>query len=367
MHIVIVRFSSLGDIILSSSLPAAIKSRWSEKVKISFLTSKAFVPLVEGIKGVDQVIGFSRASGLKGLFELSKLFKTIDDDDKIDLIIDMHCTVRSLFLRLVNPTITRIYVDKRTIERSILTTFKLDFLSWQNQNKRDKHFGELLLKRNVLDFKELFDLDLNHTMNFVSEKGQGQLSTCFGADVDEIPTIMRENALEKFKYICLIPSASFPEKRWPVHKFKALIELLLNDSDFNEYKFVILAGPDDDFCREFDQFIGDQFVNLQGKTSLVESALILKNAKFCVGNDTGLPHISESVGRPACFILGPTGEEFGFYPHLKHSKIVRKILWCRPCTTNGKGNCIRSERFCLNLITENEVHENVRQMLSEVP
>ena len=76
----------------------------------------------------------------------------------------------------------------------------------------------------------------------------------------------------------------------------------------------------------------------------------------------GLPHISESVGTPSLFIIGPTGEEFGFYPHLPGSDIVSKRLWCRPCTTNGKGNCIRSERYCLNLISVEDVFQPMVEM-----
>jgi ADP-heptose:LPS heptosyltransferase len=171
------------------------------------------------------------------------------------------------------------------------------------------------------------------------------------------------------KYVVYVPSASFPEKRWPPDSFLQLMKAKLQDPKFFHLSFVILAGPTDTFCDLFnpliDEFPGRLF-NLQGKSNFVESTMLVKKALFVVGNDTGVPHIAEAVGTPSLFILGPTGEEFGFYPHLHQSELVMKRLWCRPCTTNGKGNCIRSERFCLTQITPNEVSTVMNKMLDNL-
>jgi ADP-heptose:LPS heptosyltransferase len=110
-----------------------------------------------------------------------------------------------------------------------------------------------------------------------------------------------------------------------------------------------------------------RFFNLQGKTSLMESAVLAQNAFRVIGNDTGIPHLAEAVGTPALFILGPTGEQFGFYPHLPLSRALFKNLWCRPCTTNGKGHCIRSERFCLTGISVEQVKSEIDLLLKDNP
>ncbi|MFW5887653.1 MAG: glycosyltransferase family 9 protein [Bacteriovoracia bacterium] len=362
-HILCIRFSSLGDIILHSSVMSAIKKRWGDKVHISLLTSEAFAPLMEDHPDIDSVYKFSRKKSLAQLF---KLFRSINQQRSIDLILDLHGTLRSLALRFRFMNIPRLSVDKRTLERSLLTTFKIDLLSGQNKyfDEREKSFGELLLLRNIRDFAEVFDLEM--------EREENRLSSNAWTFKDD-PTLWKRLGLDflnEAKYMVICPSASFPEKRWDSNKFKEVIEKLCQDENWQEYYFVILAGAQDDFCKVFNELgskyqteKGSRVINLQGKTNLVESALLSKHAKLAFGNDTGLPHIAESMGTPALFILGPTGQQFGFYPHLRLSKtIFADKLWCRPCTTNGKGRCIRFERYCLTGISVERVYEELNEL-----
>lgn len=371
IHFLVIRFSSLGDIVLNSSILGHLKHRYGENIHISFLTSKMFCPLYEGHPHIDSLYGFSRQKGLKGLLALFSEVKKIHDERPIDLFLDLHGTLRSLALRFRFFYIPRLFVDKRTFERSLLTALKINILSQQGKQLFKKvqaphRFGELLLARTVEDFKGILDIDQ------VKVGVNGQLSSCVQSFRDDPGFSLTKWGLsdsDEKKYIVFVPSASFPEKRWPLDSFVSLIKTVLMDQQFSSYKFVVLAGPDDEFCRVFDQFSvshRDQFFNLQGKSNFAETAMLVKKAAFCVGNDTGVPHIAESVGTPSIFILGPTGEEFGFYPHLKQSRTVMLRLWCRPCTTNGKGNCIRSERFCLTQISPQMVWQEMTSLKKEL-
>jgi len=374
LHLLIIRFSSLGDIILSTSVVSAIKARWGDKVEITYLTSSMFVSMLEGHRDIDRVLCFSRVGGVKGLIQLLKEFWSYQKKYQFDFLLDLHGTLRSLAIRIFTPKLKRLALDKRTLERWLLTGGKFDLLSTQGPFKREGSYGELLLERNPRDFGLFFGEDFERsTLSefIVPGKNEGQLSSCAWTyrDLENFDFSKWSVSLEKKKYICLIPSASYPEKRWSETSFYELIELLIADEVFKEINFVLLAGPDDKFCRLYDKLVEKypgRFYNLQGKTSLPESTMFLKHSLFCIGNDTGLPHISESVGTPAAFILGPTGEEFGFYPHLKSSKMISRKLWCRPCTTNGKGTCIRSERFCLTGIKPQDVLEEVKPLVRGV-
>lgn len=371
IHVLVIRFSSLGDIVLNSSILGHLKSKYGEKIHISFLTSKMFCPLYEGHPHIDCLYGFSRDKGIRGLLSLFSDVQKIHAERPINLFLDLHGTLRSLALRARFFFIPRIFVDKRTLERTLLTAFKINILSGQGKSVFKRHqephrYGELLLARTIEDFKGILNLD------GVVSGANGQLSSCVQTFRDDPGFILSKwglSSADEKKYIVFVPSASFPEKRWPLNSFVNLIKLILADSSFDQLKLVIVAGPGDDFCSVFNQFsekYPERFYNLQGKSNFAETAMIVKKALYCVGNDTGVPHIAESVGTPAIFILGPTGEEFGFYPHLKLSRTVMLRLWCRPCTTNGKGNCIRSERFCLNNITPLMVHEEMRSLSKEL-
>lgn len=355
----------MGDIVLNSSLFPAIKKKWGDDIRISFLTSDEFSDLYENYEFVDEVLAFSRKKSLKDLGNLIRNYHALHP---IDLMVDMHGTLRSLYLRFTLPFIPRVYVDKRTIERSLLTWAKIDILSIQNKNGRKGGFGEPLLERNYRDFSSIWMLESleSYKENLPFKASPGQLSSC---SLTGIENVYEDDILKRFeisgKYIVFIPSASYPEKRWATQNFYKLIMHSCEQDEFNEYRFVILAGPSDSFCEIFNdltQSFPQRVFNLQGKTTIKESLAIVKKADFCVGNDTGVPHFGESVGTPSLFILGPTGEEFGFYPHLEKSRTIFKEIWCRPCTTNGKGRCIRSERFCLTHIKVSEVYDLMNQM-----
>ena len=107
-------------------------------------------------------------------------------------------------------------------------------------------------------------------------------------------------------------------------------------------------------------------INLQGKTSLQQSIQLVRAARLCLGNDTGIPHFAESVGTPVLVIMGPTGEQFGLTPHLPGSATLSRKLWCRPCSTNGDARCIRSQRFCLTGITPQMVLDKTLELLEVV-
>ena len=116
-RILIIRFSSLGDIVIQSSFV-----RWLKQVKpdchISFLLAKEFGPLVNDLSEVDQVWTYERSSGVKDLKQLLSIAQKISHDS-IDLVFDLHGNTRTSLLSLLS-SVPFIKVDKRSIRRKAL-------------------------------------------------------------------------------------------------------------------------------------------------------------------------------------------------------------------------------------------------------
>lgn len=348
MHILLVRFSSMGDVVLQTATINWLRSLLGADLKITFVTAKEFSSLVENHPYVSSVITFDRRGGEK-LNDLIVKIKAIESEEPIDLILDLHANLRSLVLKLRFWTIPALTVDKRRWERFILVKFKNKFFKRLLSNKV---FGlEPQVERIIKDFEFIFgDLKaLRRTQDF--RKGPHKELTSLA----ELP----EYSIPA-PYIVIAPSASFKFKRWPVESFVQLTENLLEKT---KYHFVVLAGPQDNFCEAFNRIKSERLHNLQGQTSLKESMSIIARSSLCIGNDSGMNHIAEAYGVPCITLFGPTDPLFGFAPHGQNSYFLSKDLSCKPCSTTGSKDCFREQHYCMDLISVDEVTNTAMKSL----
>jgi ADP-heptose:LPS heptosyltransferase len=351
MHILLVRFSSMGDVVLQTATINWLRSLLGPEARFSFVTSSEFVSLLETHPEVSHVIGLNRRGGEKWA-DLVKKIDQLDNKEPIDLILDLHATLRSLRLKLSFWTIPTLTVDKRRWERFFLTKIK----SVRLKNLFDrKIFGlEPQVERIIKDFEGIF-LDVKakrRTIDF--RKGpHHELTSLSPLPKYDLPG----------EYVVIAPSASFLFKRWPVSYFVELTQSLLDETNFH---YVVLAGPEDKFCEAFDKISHERFHNLQGKTSLKESMRVLAHAKFCIGNDSGMNHIAEAYGVPCLTLFGPTDPKFGFAPHGSKSRYLSKEMFCKPCSTTGKTPCYRDRHYCMEEISVSEVKKNSLEILGSL-
>jgi ADP-heptose:LPS heptosyltransferase len=347
MHILLVRFSSMGDVVLQTATVNWLKSLLGKSLRITFVTSKEFAPLIEGHPAIQTVVAFDRRG--ESWSSLKKRLMGIDEFNPFDLIMDLHATMRSFKLKLAFWSIPSLTVDKRRWERFFLTKLKGKFF------KRligKKVFGlEPQAERILIDLESIFDDNraVRRTREFKNGK-LGELTSLNPLPVYELPE----------KYIVVAPSASFFPKRWPIQSFVDLAKNIMANTEFH---LVVLAGPGDNFCEAFNEIKSDRLINLQGKTSLKESMSIISRSLLCVGNDSGMNHIAEAYGVPCLTIFGPTDPRFGFAPHGDKSHFISKELWCKPCSTTGSGKCFRDRLYCMEEISVSEVREKIDSIL----
>ncbi len=346
MNFVLIRFSSLGDVVLQTPFAALLKFLYPD-AHISFLTSEPFKSLVENHPYIDEVRTIKRLKGVADRSQLKLLAREIDQK-KNTVVFDLHGTLRAKLIRLYLKKTPCIQIPKRSVLRKILIWTKLDFL----KSLPSHH------ERVIRDLSFLFpnDFTTKDIERFNQEKViNSQLTTLSQSFYKP-----KEKLLDK--YIVISPVASFINKRWPIKHVQEWIELFLEDEEFKEFHLVLLAGPADDYCQEIC-IQNERWHNLQGKTNLGETIDWMSGASLCVANDTGTTHIAEALGVTAISLFGPTSESFGFRTHLEKSHTISVDLPCRPCSATGSKPCTQKSLLCMEGILPGDVMKYVKEAL----
>ncbi len=331
--ILVLRFSSLGDIIMTTAAVRALRTRYPD-ARIDMIVRADFLDLIRFNPHLTHAWGLDRRSGWKGLWKLRREINTVG----YDLIYDAH---RSLRTRMLMPFLragAKAYFAKHYFGRALALTFKLPLLDSRRFLER---FIDPLQRFGVVD-------DNRGPEMVVDPASEASALAKAGLVLDDKPRIG------------LVPSAQWPGKRWPPERFAEVARQLLAHTS---YDLVIFGGKEDTFCAEIAAGLpSDRVTNTQGKLTILESAALVRHCKFVIANDTGLMHVADALGIPCILIFGPTGAELGCLPHHPLTRVVEQRLWCRPCSKNGQAPCIRSRRWCLDLSTPTFVYEEARRL-----
>src|SRR3989344_2809425 len=327
MKILIIRFSSIGDMTQALSIPGLIKAVQPE-TEIHFVTRQDYAELAQNNPSIHRLWVLDKNTGFRGLLRLISHLK----NENFTHIYDAHNNLRSFSIRtlLIGPQ--KLVRPMMRIKRFLLLQFHINLFEKPFSGQRD------LLK--PLE-KWGFPFSLPPTPQiFLDQKTR-----------DDSADLQKKHGL--LNYCILVPSAAYELKRWPMTSWQKLVQL------HPEIQFVVLAGKTDLFTHALDHF--KNIVNLTGKTTLLQSAGLIQSAKAVVSNDTGLLHISEQLGIPAIALMGPA--PFGF-PSRPSTMILERNLKCRPCSKHGQGPCV-NPRFqeCLQSITAEEVTQKLKTLL----
>ncbi|MBF0287930.1 MAG: glycosyltransferase family 9 protein [SAR324 cluster bacterium] len=338
--ILIIRFSSLGDIVLTTPVFREVKRIYPHS-HITLLTSTDFSNVIMNNPYIDAVIEHPRRESWQELHQLTRYLKK----KSFDLIYDIHCSLRSRFIR------------------------------WQLQNFFSKK-NQQIWKINKQEFKKILLIrrGINLLKGGISQRGmflsplQQQTPIALNLTTELFPSAEDKEKIEMLlqtlnlptkHFICIGPSASFHGKCWPIEFYQNLIELLLNQN----WPIVLVGSKSEVEPVQLKNYFGDKVHNLAGKLNPLESATLLHHAFLAVCNDTSIGHLAEAMGTPVITIFGPTVREFGYAPFLKQSILVENDLSCRPCTRNGKGECkINQKRLCLTSISPQMVYDHILQV-----
>jgi ADP-heptose:LPS heptosyltransferase len=333
--ILIIRFSSFGDVVQSLSLPSALKQGFPE-AEVHWVTRSDMAPLLRGHPHLDCVWIFSRADGIVGLIQLAMEIRK----QNFTRIYDAHNNLRSHLLSFILRPFGILGLGPQLLRRSI---------------RRWKRF--LLFRFRVNTFEKPFsgqrDL-LEPLQAWGISKTPPPAPQIFVAEADQKKA--RELAGDFAGAIALAPSAAYFLKRWPQDHWIELIQKMPSQ------KFILLGGPQDTFIEDIVRTAPDRTLNLAGKTSLGESAGIVEMSCLLIANDTGLLHVGEQLGKNCIALMGPA--PFGF-PSRATTKIMEIDLPCRPCSKHGQGPCVNKKfHRCMVDITPAQIAVEAQRKIS---
>jgi heptosyltransferase-2 len=311
LKILVIRFSSIGDIVLTFPILRCIKEQ-IPNCEIHVATKKPFSDLIGASGSVNQCHLLNES-----LFELMNRLKA----EKFDAVIDLHNNLRSRVL------CAYLGVKKTYHFR------KLNFLKWMFVQFKINRLPELHVVDRYFEAVSKIGVSNDGKNNqFILEK-----------ELD----IKNEFNLESGNYISVAIGAKLETKQIPLEKLKAIVSKI-------ELPVVLVGGKDD--ILKANQLIRllpeKQIVNVCGKYSILESASILKKSKLLLTGDTGLMHIASCFGIPIFIIWGNTTPSFGmsaYNPERKsfiHNFEV-KNLSCRPCSKIGFEQCPKGHFNCM--------------------
>jgi ADP-heptose:LPS heptosyltransferase len=314
LKILIIRFSSIGDIVLTSPVIRCLKEQLKD-IELHYLTKKAYETVLAGNPHIDKIHYFEKSLS-NCIAELKK--------EKFNYVIDLHHNLRTFWIK-TQLGVRSSSFDKLNRQKWLLVNFKM----------------------NTLPPIHIVDRYLQ-TVEFLGVKNDSKGLDYFLLKHYEIDELLPQSHL---KYISVVIGAQHATKRLPVEKLTELCSKI-------EGPVVLLGGPEDkERGEEIANKAGIHVFNGCGRFKLEESAFLISRSEKVISHDTGLMHIAAAFNKPIISVWGNTVPEFGMYPYkTDYSHIIEvKGLNCRPCSKIGFNSCPKGHFKCMNLIDLNNI------------
>jgi lipopolysaccharide heptosyltransferase II len=344
--ILIIRLSSLGDILLATPLVRQLRQKYP-RVQLDFLVRKEYAELLRHHPGLSRLIEFDVRQGFTSLQKLRKeIHRTC-----YDVVLDIHNNLRSRYLCFALPFLsffrTRVYrICKNQFVRFLLVKFKI--------NLYRRLYGR------VIPVWEKYLLTAR-SLGIIADGRQLEL---YLPEEDIIAAQNFRLSLTGNNWeIVIAPGAKHFSKRWPEESFAELIQQLYAKTGMR----TILVGGDEDILvieKILQKLPEGMAASAAGRLSLLETAALIRQSKLMISNDSGLMHLGSALDVPLVAIFGSTVEELGFFPNSPKAIVVENHgLYCRPCSHIGRSSCPEKHFRCMKEITPEKVLTAVLQKL----
>jgi ADP-heptose:LPS heptosyltransferase len=324
LKVLIIRFSSIGDIVLTSPVSRGLHEQLGAEVH--FLTKKAYEPLVANSPHIQKVHCIEK----KGREVLPVLRR-----EKFDLIIDLHRNLRSRQVKWALRGVQARSFDKLNLQKWLMTNLKWNRLP-----------GLHIVDRYMATVASLG----------VQNDGKG-LELFIPPAAEQSAKSFREKKGIPSSFIALVIGAAHTTKRLPAEKIAEICRGV-------DAPVVLLGGPGDrETAARIVEMTTRPPVIACGDLSILESAALLRESSLVITHDTGLMHIAAAFHKPILSIWGNTIPEFGMYPYYpegveRNHTFEVSGLSCRPCSKIGYQKCPKGHFRCM---MEQEIDQIIEQ------
>ena len=324
MKILIIRFSSMGDIVLTTPVIRLLKKKFPQS-EIHFCTKTAFKHLLEANPSINKIHTLENS-----LFTLITKLRA----EHYNYVIDLHKNIRSFIISIFLWKKT-LRIHKYTFQRYLYLKWRRDFLP---KKKISERFIYALKKLEIHDDGEGLDF-------FIDKK-----------------YIIPDEALphsHKNGFIAIVIGGNYFTKKLPMHKIRELCKNI-------PYPIILIGGKE-------EKSIGDAIVKEVGTEKVWngcgifhvnESADIIRKSKLVITNDTGMMHIASAFQKHIFVFWGGTSPKLGFEPYYgfgnicKSKNFIVPNLSCHPCSKFGTSGCPQKHFYCMNL-------QNIKDVVKE--
>ena len=316
VKVLIIRFSSIGDIVLTTPVVRCLKKQLEGEVEIHYLTKKVYTDLLQNNPYISRIHSIEKSTN-----EVIEQLK----NEHFDYIVDLHKNLRS----------SRV---KRKLQGLSFSFNKLNWEKWLLVN----------LKINKMPKIHIVDRYLASVSALGIENDNEGLDYFLDEKVS-LPAEIKPH------YTGLVIGANHATKRLTIEKLTSIVNQLKGN--------VVLIGGKEDVstAEKIEKIDPSRIYNACGKMSLDQSALLIKNSTTVISPDTGMMHIAAAFNKKIISIWGNTVPDFGMYPYFKkgnenNSSIIEVAnLNCRPCSKIGYNKCPKGHFKCINEIDINKI------------
>ncbi len=331
--ILIIRNSSVGDIVMALPVAGELKRQFGNDVEITWLVKEVYAGLVENNKYIDKVIYFeefknryfrivkeilrnlnkkienSKLDFMKKWLKIFPVNKTLQNK-KYDIVLDLQGSVESSLIALSANADINLIPD--FVANGIQRFYKQVNIKDNTVHRIEEYLNILCALKINIDHQEYL-----YGWSFASE------------EISKMKSILKEYELtDNSKYVILALTTQWKSKNYPIEYWATIIKHLNKVG-----KKIIIIGTDSD-QKDIDKLIKfgltNKFINLCGKTNMRELALLIKNAELVIAGDSGPMHIASSLNVPVIALFGPTNpEKWG--PVSKNSVVLSIDEDCKYC------------------------------------